>query len=193
MGTTDKAGSTLSAQPTPLDGLFLVERQRRGDERGYLERLFCAETLHAFGWTEPVAQLNRTFTAEAGTVRGLHFQYPPHAETKLVICTAGEVFDVAVDLRAGSPTFLQWFGTVLSPERGNALLIPKGFAHGFQTLTEGVELIYVHSAAYVPTAEGGLHPQDPAIAIAWPRAIAKLSPRDASHPLVDSVFKGIER
>ena len=106
-----------------------------GDARGFLSRLFCAEELRAAGWTGPIAQINHTHTARKGTVRGMHFQYPPHAEMKLVSCLRGEVWDVAVDIRAGSQTFLRWHAEILSADNGRALLIPQGFAHGFQALT----------------------------------------------------------
>lgn len=175
----------------PLAGLKRVQRQRLGDDRGFLARLFCAGELAAAGWVKPVAQINHTYTARKGTVRGMHFQHPPHAEMKLVSCIRGEVWDVAVDLRAGSPTFLRWHAERLSADNGCALLIPEGFAHGFQTLADDVELLYCHSAAYVPQAEGGLHPNDPRVGINWPLPIAELSARDAAHPLIEADFKGI--
>ena len=122
----------LAIADLPLAGLKRIERQRLGDARGFLSRLFCAEELAAAGWSKPIAQINQTFTAKRGTVRGLHFQYPPHAEMKLVSCLRGEVWDVAVDVRAGSKTFLRWHAERLSADNGCALLIPEGFAHGFQ-------------------------------------------------------------
>lgn len=181
----------LAVSPTRLAGLMLVQRRRAGDARGYLQRLFCAEELHEAGWTLPLAQLNHTYTAGRGTVRGLHFQHPPHAEIKLVSCLRGEVWDVAVDLRRGSPTFLQWHGEVLSADNGRALLIPHGFAHGFQTLTGDVEMLYAHSAAYTAAAEGGLHPQDPRLALPWPLAVSGLSARDAGHAHIGEGFDGV--
>jgi dTDP-4-dehydrorhamnose 3,5-epimerase len=174
-----------------LAGLMLVERQHLGDKRGFLARLFCAEEFTAAGWTKPIAQINHTHTAQRGTVRGMHFQYPPHAEMKLVSCIRGEVWDLAVDVRADSPTFLCWHAERLSADNHRALLIPEGFAHGFQTLTDDVEMIYCHAAPYQPEAEGGLHPQDPRLAIAWPLPLGKLSGRDAAHPLVDAEFDGV--
>src|SRR5258708_5995830 len=121
---------------TPLAGLALIERARREDQRGFFSRLFCAEELRSAGFDSPVAQINQTLTLRRGAVRGLHFQYPPHAEIKFVSVLKGEVLDVAVDLRKGSKTFLQWHGEVLSADNRRSLLIPRGFAHGFQTLTE---------------------------------------------------------
>lgn len=170
----------------PLPGLKLVERQRLGDSRGFLTRLFCAEELAAAGWTKPIAQVNHTYTAQRGTVRGLHYQTPPHAEMKLVSCIRGEVWDVALDLRAGSPTYLQWHAETLSAGNHRALLIPEGFAHGFQALTDDVELIYVHSAAYNPAAEAGLNALDPKLAIKWPLSVTVISERDRSHPVLTS-------
>lgn len=176
---------------TPLSGLKVIERQCLGDSRGFLSRLFCADELSTAGWIQPIAQINQTYTAKAGTIRGMHFQHPPYAEMKLVSCLRGEIFDVAVDLRANSPTFLKWHGVRLSSENLCALLIPEGFAHGFQTLTDDVELLYCHSVPYTLAAEAGLHPHDPALAISWPAQVAELSARDSQHPLVTAAFKGI--
>lgn len=183
--------SRFTVTDLPLAGLKRVQRQRLGDNRGFLARLFCAEELATAGWTQPIAQINHTFTAKQGTVRGMHFQRPPHAEMKLVSCIRGEVWDVAVDLRVGSPTFLHWYAERLSAENSCALLIPEGFAHGFQALTNDVELLYCHSAAYAAQAESGLHPSDPRIGIAWPLAIAELSARDAGHALITADFEGV--
>lgn len=181
----------LSILDTPFAGLRLVERNRLSDARGFFCRLFCAEELKAAGWNQPVAQINHTLTRTEGAVRGLHFQFPPHAEMKLVNCLRGEVFDVAVDLRRGSPTFLKWYGAVLSAENGRGLLIPEGFAHGFQTLAPDCELIYLHSCAYFEASEGAVHFQDPRVGIAWPRPIAELSARDRGHPMLQPSFDGI--
>jgi dTDP-4-dehydrorhamnose 3,5-epimerase len=183
--------SRFSVFDLPLPGLKLVERQRIGDGRGFLSRLFCAEELAAAGWVKPIAQINHTRTTKCGTVRGMHFQRPPHSEMKLVSCIRGEVWDVALDVRSGSPTFLHWHAERLSVDNNRALLIPEGFAHGFQALTDDVELLYCHSAAYAAEAEVGLNPQDPRLAVAWPLAITELSARDACHPLVESGFEGV--
>lgn len=176
---------------TPLAGLKVIERQQLTDARGFLARIFCAEEFAAIGWQQPIAQINHTSTARQGTVRGMHFQHPPHAEMKLVSCLRGEIWDVAVDIRPGSPTFLHWYGAVLSAANCRALLIPEGFAHGFQTLTDAAELLYCHSAAYVAGFEGGLNPQDPELAIDWPLPVTELSDRDKSHPLIHNGFKGV--
>jgi dTDP-4-dehydrorhamnose 3,5-epimerase len=175
----------------PLYGLKCIDRKHIGDQRGSLSRLFCADELAAAGWTKPIAQINHTFTARQGTVRGMHYQNPPHAEMKLVSCIRGEVWDVVVDLREGSSTFLGWHAERISAEKGRALLIPEGFAHGFQALTDNVELIYCHSEGYVAQEESGLNPKDPELGIKWPIAMAELSVRDAGRAWITKDFKGI--
>jgi dTDP-4-dehydrorhamnose 3,5-epimerase len=176
---------------TPLSGLRVLQRKPIGDRRGYLERLFCIEELQALAPGRYIAQINHTLTASRGTVRGMHFQRPPHAEIKFVSCLRGEVFDVAVDLRDNSPTFLRWHAEVLSSDNHKTLVIPEGVAHGFQTLTDDCEMLYFHTAAYHPGAEGGLNAQDPRLAIQWPLPVSGLSPRDASHPLLVGDFTGV--
>lgn len=176
---------------TPIAGLHVLQRKPIGDSRGYLERLFCAEELRGLCPGKNIAQINHTLTANAGAVRGMHFQHPPHAETKFVSCLRGEVFDVAVDLRHDSPTFLRWHAERLSADNHKTLVIPEGFAHGFQTLTDDCEMLYFHTTAYQPGAEGGLNAQDPHLAIQWPLPVAGLSARDAAHPFLDSDFTGV--
>lgn len=177
---------------TPIAGLMLVQRQRLEDSRGFFSRFYCAEEFKALGVDQPIAQINHTLTRSKGAVRGMHFQSSPHTESKVVNCLHGEVFDVAVDLRKNSPTFLQWHGAVLSAENQRSLLIPKGFAHGFQALTDDCELIYLHTAEYQPAAEGAVHANDPRLAIAWPLDITEMSDRDRAHPLLAAEFEGIE-
>lgn len=176
------ASRRLHAEALPIPGLQRVRRTTLADERGRFARLFCADELGAAGWPGALAQVNLSSTARRGTVRGLHFQCAPHAEAKLVSCIRGRVFDVALDLRPGSPTFGRWHGETLDAARGDALLIPPGCAHGFQTLDDEVELVYCHSALHVAAAEGGVHPLDAALAIAWPLPVALLSPRDQALP-----------
>lgn len=176
---------------TPIDGLRVLQRKPIGDSRGYLERLFCTDELQALLPGKRIEQINHTLTSGRGTVRGLHFQHPPHAEMKFVHCLRGEVFDVAVDLRRGSPTFLRWHAEVLSAGNHRTFLIPEGFAHGFQTLGDECEMLYFHTAPYRQDAEGGLHPQDPRLAVAWPLQVAGLSPRDAAHAFLDAHFGGV--
>lgn len=184
--------STFSILQTPLHGVALVERVRREDQRGFFSRLFCDGELRSAGFDAPIAQINHTLTLRRGAVRGLHFQHPPHAEIKFVSVLRGEILDVAVDVRRNSPTFLRWHAEILSAENRRSLLIPRGFAHGFQALADHCELIYLHSCAYAPDAEAGLRATDPAIGIQWPLPISDMSPRDAAHPLISSGFIGVE-
>jgi dTDP-4-dehydrorhamnose 3,5-epimerase len=172
---------------TPIAGLVLLQRHPIGDQRGYLERVFCRDELKAIIGDRDIIQINHTLTAKAGTVRGMHFQHPPHAEMKLVTCLRGEVFDVAVDLRQGSPTFLHWHAEHLSADNHRTLAIPEGFAHGFQTLTDDCELLYLHTAAYQPDAEDGLNALDPALAIPWPQPASERSARDLALPLLHAL------
>jgi len=181
----------FQAEHTAIAGLTLLTRSRLGDERGFLSRLFCGEELAAFGWPGPVLQVNETGTALNGTVRGMHFQHAPFAEWKLVTCVQGRILDVAVDLRQGSPTLLRHVAVELSADNCRSLLIPPGFAHGFQALSDDVRMIYTHSAPYRAEAEGGLNPEDPQLAIAWPLPVERLSARDQAHPLVTSEFEGL--
>lgn len=181
----------FSSSPTPLAGVFVIERRRIEDERGFLARLFCATELVVAGWTGPVAQINHTLTRKRGTVRGLHFQQPPHAEAKLVSCVRGAVWDVAVDLRAESSTLWRWYATELSADNGRALLIPERCAHGFQALTDDCELLYCHSAPYAPESEGLVNALDPRIGITWPQSIAEQSARDRSAADLPPGYLGI--
>ncbi|HET9641861.1 MAG TPA: dTDP-4-dehydrorhamnose 3,5-epimerase family protein [Burkholderiaceae bacterium] len=176
---------------TPIAGLKLVQRQRLGDERGSFERVFCGSELAEAGWTDAVVQVNISVTAHRGTVRGLHFQHPPGAEMKLVSCLRGEVWDVALDLRRGSPTFLQWHAQRLSPANGLAMLIPRGCAHGFQTLADDTQMLYFHTADYAPGAEGAVNPLDPCVAVAWPLPITVMSERDKGLPMLPDDFSGV--
>ncbi len=175
----------------PLQGLNVLQRKPLGDSRGYLERMFCDQELVELLGNRIIRQINHTLTEKTGTVRGLHFQYPPHAETKFVTCLKGEVYDVAVDLRAGSPTFLRWYAEVLSEGNWKTMVIPEGFAHGFQTLTENCELLYFHTETYTPKAEAGLCAIDPALAIQWPLSVTEQSTRDQQHPMIEDTFKGV--
>lgn len=183
--------SRFILQDTPLDGLVLLDRQRVGDHRGFLDRLYCDNELSALLSGRGIVQVNHTFTSMRGTVRGMHFQYPPDAEVKLVSCLRGEVFDVAVDLRAGSSTFLQWYGVRLGDENRRTLLIPEGFAHGFQTVADDCEMLYFHTAAYAPESEGAVNALDPALGIDWPLEVSERSERDKGHPMIDAAFIGV--
>jgi dTDP-4-dehydrorhamnose 3,5-epimerase len=176
---------------TPLSGVNLLQRKPIGDERGWLERMYCTTDLADVLGSRGIAQVNRTLTLSKATVRGMHYQLQPSAETKIVSCLRGAIFDVAVDVRRGSQTFLGWHGEVLSAENRRSLFVPEGFAHGFQTLVDDTEVLYLTTVAYEPTAERGIHPQDPRVGIAWPLPIGQLSERDAAHPPVAPDFDGI--
>lgn len=174
-----------------LHGLVVLRRKPLGDHRGFLERLYCTHELEDIIGDRRIAQVNRTLTARRGTVRGMHFQTPPYAEMKFVTCLRGAAFDVAVDLRRGSPTFLQWHAERLDASNQRTLVIPEGFAHGFQSLENDTELLYFHTVRYEPSAEGALNARDPKLAIEWPEAITDLSARDASHPMLTADYRGI--
>ena len=176
---------------TPLPGLMLVQSSPREDKRGRFERVFCRQSLEELHPGLQVAQANVSLTRGRGTVRGMHYQTQPSLEAKLVRCLSGRVFDVAVDLRAGSPSFLQSYGVELSAGSGQALFVPEGFAHGFQVLEEHAELLYFHTCAWDPNSEGGVRHDDPMIAIRWPLPATTLSERDRRHPLLDDNFKGV--
>jgi dTDP-4-dehydrorhamnose 3,5-epimerase len=176
---------------TALSGVVVIQRQPRGDERGYLERLFCESALAGIGFGGPISQINHTLTRSKGCIRGMHFQYPPHAEAKLVSCLRGRIFDVAVDLRPDSPSFLRWHGEILGAANHKSLLIPPGCAHGFQTLTADCHLLYLHTAPFVPGSEGGVRFDDPVLAIDWPMAVTDISERDKTHPFIGPGFSGI--
>ena len=169
---------------TPLEGVWELHSQNFQDHRGaFLNAFRLQEPVFQQVWGErPIAQVNISRTESVGTVRGLHLQAPPHAEAKLVRALRGRVWDVAVDLRESSSTFGRWHAVELSPEQGNALLIPEGCAHGFQVLEPGSELLYLHSSAWVPEAETGVRWDDPTLAIAWPLPVAGLSDRDRNLP-----------
>ncbi|QQZ43632.1 dTDP-4-dehydrorhamnose 3,5-epimerase family protein [Pseudomonas sp. SK3(2021)] len=175
----------------PLDGLFGVQHKRHEDQRGQFSRLFCEGSLSAFGQPFHIRQINHSCTRLRGSVRGLHYQTAARPEAKLITCLRGEVWDVAVDLRHGSPTFLHWHAEHLCAGDGRSLLLPAGFAHGFQALSDDAELLYLHSADYAPEHEAGLSVLDPRLAISWPLPVNNLSARDASHPWLDAEFAGV--
>ena len=177
--------------PTPLNGSFLIEPKAFRDERGSFERYYCRKDFEEIGHNKDWVQLNHSVTNHPGTIRGMHFQVAPYREIKLVKCIKGNVFDVIVDLRKNSETYLQWFGAELSEENHLMMYIPEGFAHGFQALTDDCHLIYHHSEYYVPGAESGLRYDDPKLKIEWPLALTVISDRDRQHSMIDENFKGI--
>lgn len=171
---------------------MVLERIPISDERGWFDRFFCSEELFQAGIRKNIVQINRTLTRKKGTVRGMHFQHPPHTEMKIVSCLKGSIFDVAVDLRPDSKTFLQWHSEILTQDNHRSLVIPEGFAHGFQSLTENCELLYLHTAAYNPDSEGALNVLDPALGIKWPLIVDGISERDKKHPMLSSDFSGVD-
>lgn len=173
-------------KPLGLAGAYIVQPETIHDQRGFLARVFSAEEFQHIDFGERVTHINHTRTTSRGTVRGLHYQLPPAAESKVVKCIRGQVFDVIVDLRAGSETFLAWASAVLSEENMEMMFVPRGFAHGFQSLTDGCELLYLHSTAYSREAERGLRADDPQLGIRWPLPIGSRSERDLAHPLIES-------
>ena len=183
--------SKFLATDAPIRGVKVIQQCPIVDRRGSLTRLFCSEELSNIGWTQPVVQINHTFTAKRGTVRGVHYQLPPHQEMKLICCLKGAVLDIAVDVRAGSPTLLEWYGAELSEDNKQAVLIPEGVAHGIQTLTDDVEMLYLHSAKFSVSSEAGINPLDPSIGIEWHSAVTAISDRDATHEFLDRTFSGI--
>ena len=181
----------MKIHPTPIDDLVVAESKPFKDERGAFARLFCEQELSSLIGQRKIVQINHSCTEVVGAVRGLHFQYAPLAEMKLVRCLKGKVWDVAVDLRPQSPSYKRWYAQELSPQNAHMMVIPEGFAHGFQVLEAGSELLYLHTASYMPASEGGVRHDDPALAIAWPLPLTDISARDSSHAFIDSSFRGI--
>lgn len=169
---------------TKLKGCYILDIERREDDRGFFARIMCTEELRAHGLTADFAQENASTNHRAGTIRGMHYQREPHAEAKLVRCTKGSVFDVAVDVRPGSPTYLQWVGVELTEENYRMFYVPEGFAHGYLSLTDGAAVSYLVSHPYVPGTEGGIRFDDPAVGIEWPRAVVVVSEKDRAWPLL---------
>lgn len=180
---TDPGDKVIFTQ-TKLDGAFVVDRDRIGDSRGFFARTFCQREFDEHGLLTVFAQANVAFSVRKGTVRGMHFQYPPAAEAKLVSCTRGRILDVIVDLRPESPTYLDHVSVELTAANGRALYVPERFAHGYQVLEDETEMSYQSTEFYTPTAQGGLHYDDPALSLSWPLAVTETSEKDWSWPLL---------
>jgi dTDP-4-dehydrorhamnose 3,5-epimerase len=173
-------------EETKLPGAFVIDVERREDERGFFGRTFCVDEFSQHGLETGLVQANVSWNPRQGTLRGMHFQRAPHAEVKIVRATRGAVHDVIIDLRPDSPTYTQWIGVDLTAENRRALYVPEGFAHGFQTLVPDCEVHYLVTEVYTPEAEGGVRWDDPAFGIEWPDpANAFLSPKDAAWPDFD--------
>jgi dTDP-4-dehydrorhamnose 3,5-epimerase len=171
--------------PTCLAGAHIVEQEKHADERGFFARTWCASEFAAHGLEPELAQCSISFSHRRGTLRGLHYQAPPFAEVKLVRCSRGALYDVAVDLRPHSPTFRRWIGVELTEDDGRALYIPRGFAHGFYSLADATEVAYFVSAPFAPAAARGLRWDDPFVGVAWPGPVAVIADRDRRFPDVD--------
>ena len=178
---------------TSLSGAFLIDLEKRGDERGFFARAFCQKEFTAQGLPGQFVQVNDSFSGTRGTLRGIHYQLPPAAEVKIVRCIRGALFDVIVDLRPDSPTFKKWVGAELTAENRRMMVVPAGFGHGFLTLTEDTETFYLASEFYSPENERGLRFDDPALAIQWPITPVELSKKDTAWPDLSNEFHGLER
>ncbi|MBU1109680.1 MAG: dTDP-4-dehydrorhamnose 3,5-epimerase family protein [Candidatus Riflebacteria bacterium] len=183
---------SLKPQKTSIEGVLAVDTDQVSDSRGSFARLFCQNELLPILGNRQILQINRSRTARTGAIRGIHYQLPPHAEMKLIRCLKGRVLDIAVDLRADSPTFLKWHAEELSAINCRMLVVPEGCGHGFQVLEPDSELLYLHTSFYRPDCEGGVRFDDPLLAINWPIEPCDLSTRDQNHPLLRQNFEGIQ-
>lgn len=181
----------MNIEPTAIRGLYAIQLTPVGDARGRFTRLFCEQELAPIRQHLHFTQINLSQTRGCGIVRGMHYQQPPVAEAKLIHCLRGRIFDVAVDLRTGSSTFLQWQGIELSEDNGRAIFIPEGCAHGFQALTDEADLLYMHTAPWAPAFEAGVRHDDPLLRIAWPLPVTSTSTRDESYPFLTDSFPGV--
>ena len=176
---------------TKLSGCYIINPEPHSDSRGWFARIFCKDEFIKINHHKEWLQLNHSATFKKGTIRGMHYQLPPFSEVKMVRCISGIIYDVVIDLRENSPTFLKWLGIELSAANKKMLYIPEGFAHGFQTLTDNCELIYHHTAMHTPGSEGGIRFNDEKIKIKWPLPVSEISERDSNHEYLKNDFKGI--
>ena len=177
--------------PTKIEGVSVVEANMVTDHRGLFSRIFCKEELASIIGEHQIVQVNQSCTKTPGAIRGMHFQNPPHAEMKFIRCLKGRVWDVAVDLRAGSKTMLQWHAEELSSQNARMLIVPEGCAHGFQVMEPDSELLYLHTAFYQPEFESGILYNDPQLAISWPLPVEDLSVKDQNFPTISTQFSGL--
>ena len=177
--------------PTSLAGSYIINPETRLDERGWFARYYSKDEFHQIGHIKEWVQMNHSYTNKKGSIRGMHFQVHPYKEIKMLRCIAGSVYDVIIDLRNDSATFLKWIGVELSAANKKMLYIPEGFAHGFQCLEDNCELTYHHSAFYEPGAEAGIRYNEPIINIKWPLPITIISAKDEKHHYLNENFKGI--
>ncbi|CAN2039938.1 dTDP-4-dehydrorhamnose 3,5-epimerase [Candidatus Magnetomoraceae bacterium gMMP-15] len=177
---------------TKLKGAFIIEIDPFLDHRGMFARIFCKKELKAVGLDKNIVQINHSSSRQKGTIRGLHYQKPPKAEIKIVKCIKGAVYDVLVDIRKNSPTFLKWYGIEISRKNMKLIYIPEGFAHGFQVIEENSELLYFHTEFYCPEYEGAINYNDPMVCINWPLEITEVSERDRNHLFLTDTFQGVK-
>ena len=182
----------MKFKETKINGLYVAKLKPISDKRGLFVRSYCDKELEKINIKKPIKQINHSLTSTVGAIRGMHFQYPPHAEVKIVRCISGEVFDVAVDLRIDSDTFLQWHGEYLSSDNYKMMIIPEGFAHGFQVIKPNSEMLYLHTESYVEGSESGVLFDDEKIGIKWPLEITSVSGKDLNDRLIKEKFKGIK-
>jgi dTDP-4-dehydrorhamnose 3,5-epimerase len=175
----------------PFKNAFVLQAEPYVDHRGKFGRIYCQDELKQIGHYKQIVQINHSSTRKSGAIRGMHFQYSPRAEIKMVQCLRGSVFDVIVDLRRDSDTLLQWYGEILSDDNLKMIYVPEGFAHGFQTLEEDTELLYLHTEFYSPEHEGGVRYNDPMLSISWPLEVTEVSQKDQEYPLLSKDFQGI--
>jgi dTDP-4-dehydrorhamnose 3,5-epimerase len=183
----------MELEETSMDGLFLIHRNLVSDQRGVFSRLFAEDELEKVGRPTRAFHVNTSTSPNKGTIRGLHFQYPPYSETKIICCTSGRLWDVAVDLRPGSKTRFQYLGASLSPDEPTSFLVPEGFAHGFITLEPNTTILYIVSNNYAPAHESGIRFDDPLLSIEWPVAPTLVSKKDLSWPGLETQITEIDR
>jgi dTDP-4-dehydrorhamnose 3,5-epimerase len=183
----------MQFNPTPLEGAYVIALEKSGDDRGFFARFYCENEFNDAGLETHFVQINNSLTARKGTLRGMHYQLPPAAEVKIVRCIKGALFDVIVDLRPDSATYKRWYGAELTADNRRMMYVPRGFAHGFVTLEDDTEALYLVSAFYSPENERGLKYNDPNINIAWPISPVEISEKDRNWPDLTADFHGIER
>ncbi len=177
---------------TPVVGAHLIDLEKRGDERGFFARVFCRDEFKDHGLSADIVQINTSLSAQKGTLRGMHYQLAPSAETKVVRCIRGALFDVVLDLRPDSPSYGQWFGAELSAENRTMMYVPKGCAHGFLTLTDNTEAFYLVDNVYAPSLERGVRYDDPRFGIVWPDVPLEISQKDRGWPDFDPEWHGVD-
>ncbi|MBE9057471.1 dTDP-4-dehydrorhamnose 3,5-epimerase [Sphaerospermopsis sp. LEGE 08334] len=176
---------------THIAGVFIIDLEEKPDHRGFFARTFCGDEFIRHGLKPTVSQCNLSFNHKKGTLRGMHYQIAPATETKLVRCTQGAIYDVIIDMRPESPTYLSHIGVELSAENRRALYVPEMFAHGYQTLTDNAEVVYQVGEFYTPGYERGLRFDDPLLDISWPLAVTEISEKDRNWPLLESILIGV--